>query len=270
MTPCFEQSSGNLWATPSVINSPLFHFDTTVKNSAWLIPFWQFALKSQLGQNQKKKSFWSLTFKTVQDFNSWALKEVSELKVNLNQRVKSFYFGDIETKQFDFQKRLFSDANHLREVAEVIASVSLTLLIFAKGKICTCAEQPAPELNQHLWATPSDFGHCWLVPSSPDNIPQDDYTAWKRDVAAGWSPQSKMLCGSFVVNISSFKKWFTFTDSQLASVLYICAFNPLSWSNLQLYVLLLGRPVNLMLAFKLLLLFEQKKSSEGDFSRRLS
>jgi len=88
------------------------------------------------------------------------LKEVSELKVNLNQRVKSFYFGHIETEQFYFQKRLFSDANHVREVAEVIASVSLRLLTFAKGKICTCAEPPAPELNQHLWATPGDFGHC--------------------------------------------------------------------------------------------------------------
>lgn len=80
------------------------------------------------------------------------MREVSKLKVNLNQRVKSFYFGDIETKLFYFQNGFSSDANHLREVTEVIASVSLMLLIFAKGKICTCAEQPAPELNQHLWA----------------------------------------------------------------------------------------------------------------------
>lgn len=220
-----------LWATPCVISSPLFHFDTTVNNSVWLIPFWQFALKSELGQNQKKKSFWSLTFKKARDFNSWALKEVSELKVNLNQRVKSFYFGDIETKPFYFQKRLFSDANHLREVAEVIASVSLTWLIFAKGKICTCAEQPAPELNQHLWATPSDFGHCWLVPSSRENIPQEDDTVRKRDVAAGWSLRSKM-CGSFLLKIFSPKAKFTFTDSQLAAVFYIYAVNHLSWAHL--------------------------------------
>lgn len=51
-----------LWATPFVISSPLFHFDTTVNNSVWLIPFWQCALKSELGHNQKKKS-WSLTLK---------------------------------------------------------------------------------------------------------------------------------------------------------------------------------------------------------------
>lgn len=70
-----------------------------------------------------------------------------------------------------------SDANHLREVAKVIASVSLMLLAFAKGRIYTYAEQPAPELNLHLWTTTvtldtADYREC----------PTGGCLAWRGDV----------------------------------------------------------------------------------------
>lgn len=46
------------------------------------------------------------------------------------------------------------------------------------------------------------------------------------DVAAGWGPQSKMLCGTSVLNIFSLKNKIIFTDSQLAAVFCIYVVNP--------------------------------------------